>query len=232
MIEPTTARDLADCLRSSAEAKRRIRIGGHFTKHLMAGPNDPEAEVTLSTTRLNRVLNYEPRDLTISVEAGIPYRQLQATLAANHQMIPFDPIYPDHATIGGIVGANISGPRRRQYGTARDFVIGMQFAMLNGRLVQSGGMVVKNVAGLDMAKLMIGAFGTLAVMTIINFKLFPIPPAERTFAIAFATVAEAMAARDNLIRGPVPPIAIDLLNPALAVQQGLSGWTLLVGFGR
>jgi glycolate oxidase FAD binding subunit len=231
VIEPDTARDLVDCLRSAADARRRIRIGGHFTKHLMAGPNDPEAELTLSTTRLNRVLNYEPRDLTISVEAGIPYRELQATLAANHQMIPFDPIYPDHATIGGIVGANINGPRRRQYGTVRDFVIGMQFAMLNGRLVQSGGMVVKNVAGLDMAKLMIGALGTLAVMTVINFKVFPIPPAERIFAIEFGSVVAAIAARDQVIQGPVPPVAIDLLNPALAAQQGLSGWTLLLRFG-
>ena len=103
--------------------------------------------------------------------------------------------------------------------------------MLNGKLVQSGGMVVKNVAGLDMAKLMIGAFGTLAVMTVINFKVFPIPPAERTFALEFATVAEAIAARDQLIRGPVPPAAIDLMNPDLAAENGLSGWSLLLRFG-
>ena len=230
MIEPDTARDLAYQLRAAAEAKQRIRMGGHFTKHLMAGPNDPEAELTISTTRLNRILNYEPRDLTISVEAGISYCELEAALAQNRQMIPLDPIYPDTATIGGIVAANISGPRRRQYGTARDLVIGMQFAMLNGKLVQSGGMVVKNVAGLDMAKLLIGSFGTLAVMTVINFKLFPIPPAERTFAIEFATAAQATIARDHILRGPVQPVAIDLMNPDLAARLGLAGWNLLLRF--
>ena len=218
-------------LRAAGEKKRRIVTGGHFSKLRMAGPIDREAELTLSTSRLNRVLCYEPRDLTISVEAGISYRDLQRTLAANQQMVPLDPIYPAQATVGGIVAANISGPRRRQYGTARDFVIGMQFATLQGHLVQSGGMVVKNVAGLDMAKLLIGSFGTLGVITVVNFKLFPIPPAERTFAVEFATAEEAIAVRDRLIRGPVQPVAIDLMNPALAAQQELYGWTLLVRFG-
>ncbi len=230
MIEPETARELADQLRAAAEAKRRIRMGGHFTKHLMAGPNDPEAAITLSTTRLNRILNYEPRDLTISVEAGVPFRELEATLARNHQMIPLDPAFSDRCTIGGVVASNSSGPRRRQYGTARDLVIGMQFAMLNGRLVQSGGMVVKNVAGLDMAKLLIGSFGTLAVMTVINFKLLPLTPAERTFAIEFESAAAAISARDQLIQGPIPPTALDLLNPSLALELGFGGWTLLLRF--
>ena len=222
---------MADVLRGAAERKQRIVVGGRFSKRLMAGPNDPEAEITITTARMDRVLAYEPRDLTISVEAGIPYRELQDVLAANRQMIPLDPIFPGHATIGGVVAANISGPRRRQYGTARDLVIGMQFAMLNGRVVQSGGMVVKNVAGLDMGKLLIGSFGTLAVMTVINFKLLPIPPSERTFAMEFATLAEAMQVRDRLIRGLVQPGAIDLMNPLLAVEYGFQGWTLLLWFG-
>jgi glycolate oxidase FAD binding subunit len=196
----------------------------------MAGPHDALAQVALSTAKLDRVLRYEPRDLTISVEAGMPFRKLQRLLAANRQMIPLDPSFTDQSTIGGVVAANISGPRRRQYGTARDLVIGMQFAMLNGRLVQSGGMVVKNVAGLDMAKLMIGSFGTLAVITVINFKLIPTPPAERTFRIEFATLSEAIAARDKLIRGPVQPGAIDLINPVLAAENGFRGWNLLLWF--
>ncbi len=231
MFAPESARDLAGRLHAAAQNKERIRIGGHFTKQLMAGPNDAGAALTISTSGLNRILHYEPRDLTISVESGIPYHDLSAVLATNRQMIPLDPIFPDHATIGGIVAANISGPRRRHYGTARDCVIGMQFAMLNGRLVESGGMVVKNVAGLDMAKLLIGSFGTLAVMTVINFKVFPIPPAERTFALEFNTAAEALAARDRLIQGLVQPLAIDLLNPPLAASLGFSLWTLLLRFG-
>jgi glycolate oxidase FAD binding subunit len=197
----------------------------------MAGPVDSDANLTLTTARLNQLLQYEPRDLTVSVQAGMPFRTLTELLARNRQMIPLDPIFSETCTVGGVIAANTSGPRRRQYGTARDFVIGMQFAMMNGRLVETGGMVVKNVAGLDMGKLMIGSFGTLAVITSVNFKVVPVPPAERTFAIPFATCAAAIAVRDKLIQGPLQPSAIDLLNPAMAAEQKLADWTLLLRFG-
>ena len=133
---------------------------------------------------MNRILQYEPRDLTISVEAGLPWADLTSYAGGERQMIPLDPPFADRATVGGVVAANTSGPRRRLYGTVRDVVIGMKFATLEGKLVQSGGMVVKNVAGLDMAKLMIGSFGTLAAIAVVNFKLAPAPPATRTFHAA------------------------------------------------
>jgi glycolate oxidase FAD binding subunit len=231
VIEPTTAREVADILKSAGSSKKRLITGGTFSKKLMAGPVDADADLTLTTARLNRLLQYEPRDLTVSVQAGMPFRKLVELLAANRQMIPLDPMYSENCTVGGVIASNTSGPRRRQYGAARDFVIGMQFAMMNGRLVETGGMVVKNVAGLDMGKLMIGSFGTLAVMTSVNFKVVPVPPAERTFAIRFATCAAAIAVRDQLIRGPLQPAAIDLLNPAMAVEQKLTDWTLLLRFG-
>ncbi len=235
VLEPTTAREVSGVLKSAGASKRRLVTGGNFSKKLMAGPIDPGATLTLTTARLNRVLKYEPRDLTISVQAGMPFRMLAELLATNGQMIPLDPMYSENCTVGGVIAANTSGPRRRQYGTARDCVIGMQFAMMNGRLVDTGGMVVKNVAGLDMGKLMIGSFGTLAVVTSVNFKVFPLPPGERTFAIAFSNCAAAIQARDKLIRGPLQPAAIDLLNPAMAVQEGLSDspalWTLALRFG-
>ena len=116
-------------------------------------------------------------------------------------MVPLDPPFADGATVGGVVAANSSGPRRRLYGTARDLVIGMQFATLEGKLVQSGGMVVKNVAGLDMAKLMIGSFGTLAAIAVVNFKLLPMPEVERSFLLPFDSLAAAMAARDRILAG-------------------------------
>ena len=150
----------------------------------MAGPIGHPDEC-ISTARLDRVLEYEPRDLTISVEAGLPWKDLERTLAGNRQMVPLDPPFADAATVGGVVAANSSGPRRRLYGTARDMVIGMQFATLEGKLVKSGGMVVKNVAGLDMAKLMIGSFGTLAAIAVVNFKVLPAPEVERSFLLRF-----------------------------------------------
>ena len=88
-------------------------------------------------------------------------------------MIPLDPPFAQDATVGGVLAANQSGPRRRGYGTARDMVIGMTFATLEGKLIQTGGMVVKNVAGLDMAKMMIGSFGTLAAIATVNFRVHP-----------------------------------------------------------
>jgi len=161
ILNPPTAEDLAGLLAESASAGKTIRVGGQFTKDRMAGPV-AQAEVTVSTKGMNAVLQYEPRDLTISVQAGTSFAGLSALLAENNQMIPLDPPFFDTATVGGVIAANTSGPRRRLYGSARDLVIGMEFATLEGKLVKSGGMVVKNVAGLDMGKLMIGSFGTLA----------------------------------------------------------------------
>jgi glycolate oxidase FAD binding subunit len=160
---------------------------------------------------MHRVLHYDPRDLTISVEAGMVWRDLEKTLAEHRQMIPLDPGWPD-STVGGVVATNLSGPRRRLYGTARDMVIGMTFATLEGKLVQSGGMVVKNVAGLDMAKLMIGSFGTLAAIAVVNFKVFPMPPETRTFEMRFRTAADAFAERDRILQSVLQPAAIDIVN--------------------
>src|SRR5580693_5859098 len=163
-------------LHSSAAPHRSIELYGANSKRFMAGPVAP-AIVRISTAGMKRILKYEPRDLTISVEAGIPYVELTRELAKNGQMIPLAGPYSSEATIGGTVAANISESRRRGYGTARDLVIGMEFATLEGKLVRSGGMVVKNVAGLDMGKLMLGSSATLAAITTVNFKLLPIPEA-------------------------------------------------------
>ena len=177
----------------------------------MAGPLQASA-ITISTRRMNRILIYEPADLTVSVEAGITYRELSQTLAAKRQMIPLDPPFSEDATIGGIIAANCSGPRRRQYGTARDMVIGMTFITVEGKLVQTGGMVVKNVAGLDMGKLMIGSFGTLAAIAVVNFKLHPIPENTRTFVWRFNHVKDALRKRDAVLKGMLQPAAMDLLK--------------------
>ena len=229
-IKPQTAAELAASLAAAAQADRTITAGGAFSKQRMGGPACPSA-LNISVVSLRRVLQYEPQDLTISVEAGLPWRELQALLARHRQMIPLDPPYFDTATVGGVVAANSSGPRRRLYGTARDVVIGMKFATLEGKLVQSGGMVVKNVAGLDMAKLMIGSFGTLAVIASVNFKLVPVPALSRTFALAFDDLDGAIAARDRILHGVLQPAAIDLLNPPASARAGRSGWLLLIRAG-
>jgi glycolate oxidase FAD binding subunit len=211
MLRPENPEQLAALLCEAACEHRTIRLGGNFSKDRLGGPPAP-ADVTISTSSLNRLLQYEPRDLTVSVEAGMPFSELTAILAANRQMLPLDPPWSKQSTVGGVLAANLSGPRRRLYGTARDMVIGMTFATLEGKLINSGGMVVKNVAGLDMAKLMIGSFGTLAAIATVNFKVFPMPVASRTFVMEFATANEAFSERDRILSGVLQPSAIDIVN--------------------
>ena len=223
VLAPSNSAEMAEALRDAAAAGRTIALAGNSTKRRMAGPVEP-ADVALTTLSLRGVLQYEPRDLTISVSAGLSWREFTGLLAENRQMVPLDPPFADGATVGGVISANCSGPRRRLYGTARDLVIGMQFATLEGKLVKSGGMVVKNVAGLDMAKLMIGSFGTLAAITVVNFKLQPMPEVDRSFLLPFDSVAAAIAARNVILTGQLQPAAIDLINPDAARTLGHSTW--------
>ncbi len=218
---PASPQELADILAQAAARSQTIRVTGQNSKRFMAGPVMP-AEVSLATTGLRRVLQYERDDLTISVEAGMPFSEMQHLLAQSGQMVALDPPFAAGATIGGVLAANMSGPMRCGYGTARDLVIGMTFATLEGKLVKTGGMVVKNVAGLDMGKLMIGSFGTLAVITSANFRVHSLPPETRTFAVSYKDADSAIQQRDAILRGVLQPVALDLLNPAAAARLGLA----------
>jgi glycolate oxidase FAD binding subunit len=175
----------------------------------------------LRTASLNRILEYEPRDLTICLEAGVRICDIGPLLAGNGQMLPLDPPYSETATIGGVIAAGLSGPRRRLYGGVRDQVIGMIFATLEGKLVTSGGKVVKNVAGLDMQKAVIGSYGTLGVITQVNFKLAPLPELTRTFVVAGSSNTEIAAQRSNILAGPLQPAALDVFNAEAARGLGL-----------
>ena len=229
-IAPASPEDLAETLGAAAARKKTISMGGAFSKRLMGGPTE-SSDVTITSVGLGHILKYEPRDLTISVEAGVLYSELSRVLAENRQMIPLDPPFSGTATMGGIVASNSSGPRRRLYGAARDLVIGMKFATLEGKLVETGGMVVKNVAGLDIGKLMIGSFGTLAAIAVVNFKVLPKPALERTYLLAFESLADALAERNRILKSVLQPSAIDLLNPLSAAQLGYKSYVLAVQFG-
>ncbi|MBL8233768.1 MAG: FAD-binding oxidoreductase [Bryobacterales bacterium] len=227
-IIPRSPEELAEALLAASTAGRTIRIEGNNTKHRAGGAIQP-TDVVISTAGLDQTLQYEPKDLTISVGAGMPYARFTELLAADGMMVPIDPPFAAGATVGGVIAANSSGPRRRLFGTARDLVIGMTFATVQGKLVQSGGMVVKNVAGLDMAKLLIGSLGTLGVIASVNFKLIPKPPGTRTFLFESASASEAIAIRDRLLRGVLVATAVDLLNPAAASGFGRNSWILAIG---
>ena len=228
-VTPSNAEELREALADAGRRRFTVALNGNGSKHFMAGAPAP-ADVSITTAGMPRIIQYEPRDLTISVEAGLPFADLNAELARNGQVIPLDGPYSGGATVGGIVAANISGARRRLFGTARDHVIGMKFATMDGNLVDTGGMVVKNVAGLDMGKLMIGSFGTLAAIASVNFKLTPLPRFSRTVLFAFDDLKSAIKARDTAIRGVLNPVAVELLNPVLSAQLMLKGFTMAVQF--
>ena len=202
---------------------RTIATGGAFSKLAMGGTG-PAANETISTAAMNRLLEYEPADLTVSVEAGMKWRDFQALLAANQQMVPLDPPCYEEATVGGVLASNTCGPRRRLFGSVRDMVIGLRFATMKGEMIQSGGMVVKNVAGLDIGKLMFGSFGTLGVIAVANFKLTPVPLVSATFLQRAPTLDGIMKLRDAVLTGLLQPAAIDIIKDdgqwVLALQVG------------
>ena len=227
---PSNASELAQILAQSAQAGRTIALRGAGSKSAMGGA-PPVADVDLRLDGLTGILEYEPRDLTVRVAAGTPWRDFTAVLAAQGQMLPLDPPCAATATVGGVVATNCSGPRRRQFGSVRDMAIGMTFATLDGTLVQTGGMVVKNVAGLDIQKPLIGSFGTLAAIASVNFKLAPLPECSRSFLAAFHTAEECLAARGRMLASVLQPAAVDVLNPASAKLAGYDGFLLAVRAG-
>lgn len=230
VLRPSSAGDLAAALREAASSGRTINVFGNRSKRLMAGPV-LAADVNLSTAGLNQVLQYERNDLTISVEAGLPFAQLQEVLRSNGQMIALDPPFFEESTVGGVLAANCNGPMRRGYGTARDLVIGMTFITIEGKLIKAGGMVVKNVAGLDMGKLLIGSFGTLAVITSVNFRVHSLPEMTETFLFSAPKLEQIIEKRNEILQGPLKPMAVDLLSEMITAHVGLKGWSLAIRAG-
>ncbi|MBV8244516.1 MAG: FAD-binding protein, partial [Candidatus Eremiobacteraeota bacterium] len=162
---------IADVQRIVAEANARatpVAIEGGNTLTGMGLPGT--AAFVLSTAALKRVKSYSAADLTVSVESGMTVRTLRTLLAETRQFVPIDAPRAQHATVGGTLAANWLSPRRHLYGRARDFVIGSQIVLADGTLAHAGGMVVKNVAGYDMSRLYVGSFGTLGILTSLNFK--------------------------------------------------------------
>jgi FAD/FMN-containing dehydrogenase len=178
------------------------------------------SDIVLSTSRLTSVEHYDPGDLTVGVGAGCTVAHLSSMVAADGLLFAGDTPHSNSATIGGMLALGITGPLRHGYGGLRDYCIGIQFVTGDGRTGKGGGRVVKNVAGYDMMKLLIGSQGTLAVITSASFKLFPAMRKTRTFVAEFATVDETIAFRDAVLRMPLSPICLELISPrALVVQR-------------
>jgi glycolate oxidase FAD binding subunit len=212
MLIPASEAELAEAVAEAAATGTPLEIRGGGTR---AGLGRPvQASKTLSTAGLSGITLYEPGALTLVVKAGTPLTEVEAALAAEGQMLPFEPM--DHrallgtdgeSTIGGVVACGISGPRRIQAGACRDAMLGVRLVNGRGEVVKSGGRVMKNVTGYDLTKLICGSFGTLGVLSEISFKVLPKPEAVATL------VGEGL--------GAVAGVAA--LNTALASPFGITG---------
>ncbi|MBI3870522.1 MAG: FAD-binding oxidoreductase [Verrucomicrobia bacterium] len=163
----------------------------------------------LDLSRLDRVIQHVPEDMTVRVEAGVSFGALQRTLAAHGQWIPVDPFDADRLTVEEMLANDVSGPRRCGFGPARDHVIGMQVVVGDGRLIKSGGQVVKNVAGYDLMKLFIGARRSLGIIVEASFKLLPLPEIESIFSAETSSVDEASALLEAVHASALTPIILD-----------------------
>jgi glycolate oxidase FAD binding subunit len=214
-VSPQSAAEILEIVKYARKGKLAIVVTGARTKSGIGLP-PRQYDIALDITRLDRVVSYDPGDLTLSVEAGIPLHKLAAIIAEHHQFLPLAVPYFDRTTIGGTIASGVDGPLRQLYGTARDYLLGMEFVTGEGVAAKSGGRVVKNVTGYDIHKLMIGALGTLGVITRINFKTFPMLSSSRAFVASFQTLERAAGMRNRVSQSHLAPITMEIFGSAVA----------------
>jgi glycolate oxidase FAD binding subunit len=217
IVSPANTQQVSEILRFANENHLTVTPTGGNTKQSWGNPT--QTNIRLDLTRLNQVIEHPWQDLTCTVQAGCTWQQLQQTLARHGQFVALDPLWPERATVGGILATNDSGALRHRYGSLRDLVIGMTLVLADGTVARSGGKVVKNVAGYDLCKLVTGSFGTLAVITEATFRLHPLPQHTRTFTVA-APQAAQLAPLMASIR------ASHLLTQALQLRGDANGFHL------
>ena len=212
VVYPGSADEVGAILHLANERDLVVAPAGGLTKQQI-GCVPERIDILLSTTRLNKVEEYDPGDLTIAVQAGMPFAQMQRQLGEHQQWVPCDAASLEHATIGGLLATGAAGPLKSTFGHMRDFCIGIQFVTADGKVVKGGGRVVKNVAGYDLMKLLTGSYGSLAVITRANFKVFPRPRQTRTFACSFHSLEEALQFRTRLFQSPLTPMCMEIVSP-------------------
>jgi glycolate oxidase FAD binding subunit len=207
VVEPADQRQTASALRCANQAGLSVIPCGGGTK--LDWGNPPRvADVVLSMRPQNQVIEHAWADLTVTVEAGCTIAELQRTLAEHGQRLAVDPLWPERATVGGILATNDSGALRLGYGSLRDLIIGVTLVLADGTIASSGGKVVKNVAGYDLPKLATGALGTLGVITRAVFRLHPLPRNTRTLTVAAASAEEMQRVILAVLGAQLAPAAI------------------------
>lgn len=209
LFKPTSELEASAFLQEFSRDNLKVRLTGAGTRLNLGRPLAAYDRI-ISSAALTQLVDYQPEDLTITVQAGMPLAQLQAILAEQGQMLPLDPPDRPGQTIGGALATNLSGPRRLLYGTARDLLIGCRFVLADGSIGHSGGRVVKNVAGYDLHKLFIGSYGTLGFLTEVTFKVVPLPQFVGVGQAVFDSVETACQAARLCVRSNLMPAALEL----------------------
>ena len=178
---------LTQAVQAAIANGQRLRIAGGDSKHFYGEPPEP-SQALLDMRGHSGILSYEPSELVITARTGTPLAALEALLAQHGQCLPFEPPHfgasPSNATVGGMVASGLSGPARASAGAVRDYVLGCKIINGRGEVLTFGGQVMKNVAGYDVSRLMVGALGTLGVLLEVSLKVLPVPPGEATLRFA------------------------------------------------
>lgn len=214
--------DDIECARLLADAARdhrTVRIRGSGTKSYIG--DTAATDIELSTERLADVVDHVPADLTVTIGAGMRVADLAAALARAGQFLPIDPPHGNEATIGGVIAANSNGFWRARYGAVRDLLIGTRTALADGTVARAGGRVVKNVAGYDLDKLLVGSFGSIGVIVEATFRVLPVPAASDGLVAGFARSTDAFAAAHAIVRAPSRA-------EACVVEWNETGWRLAI----
>ncbi len=221
VYEPASVSDASEALRECAAEGRSVVFLGGGTEIGLGAP--PEALGAVVRTRLlSRVVEYAPADQIVTVEAGVTLAALQEVLRGERQRLAIDAPLPERATLGGLIAANGFGPLRTRYGTTRDLIVGVTLVRADGVVARGGGKVVKNVAGFDVPRLMVGSLGTLGLIATATFRLHPLPDVVETVLITHLDAAG--------VRRLVARIREAQLEPAAIAALGLGPFDLGVRF--
>jgi glycolate oxidase FAD binding subunit len=201
----------------AAGRQQKILVVGSGSKLGWGGLVD-QPTLIVSTKKLDRLIDHAVGDLTVTVEAGISFQLLQDQLATAGQFLPLDPLFPDMATIGGLIATADTGSLRHRYGGVRDLLLGISWVRPDGAIAKAGGRVVKNVAGYDLMKLFTGAYGTLGLLQQVTMRVYPLPVAAGSVWITGSALAELIG---QLGASTLTPTSLDLINAGLAQQLGL-----------
>ena len=208
VVEPGSVEEISSVMKLASREGLAVCPRGGGTKTDLGAP-PRSVDLVIGLGRMDEIIEHVPGDQVVRVQAGVKLETLQEKLAEADQMLALDP--PERgATVGGVVAANASGPRRFRYGTVRDLIIGITVVLADGTVAKAGGKVVKNVAGYDLGKLFTGSLGTLGVIADCNFRLHPRPDSARTMAVEVDTPPAARDAAQAIVHSQVEATAIEL----------------------